>query len=339
MNRNELYHYGVKGMKWHKHLKAHVEEDDDDDEELTPSDDEEDEEDDAEDEKPKRPHSRKRNNKGKTGTVKRDDESLDLDLVPVGTAHGHGQLPGVHTIRDRKGRRRNYQGKSAEVKVKVSAGYRRKGPVSGRRRKTSLVDLETLRKTKRKKAIQHSRLYSYDSSDELYHYGVVGMKWGVRRYQNSDGSLTDAGKKRQARLYSKELNAKDKSMVKDKRAIKDAERSARLAETAAKYTRSESRRKTLNYTAKQKRESVNENRKNVEKTEKEIKKLVDKIKKDGYSVNSKEVKRNANEGRDWATSAALTAVAYTVASATAAPYALLLTPGHTVQGTKYKVRG
>lgn len=31
---------------------------------------------------------------------------------------------------------------------------------------------------------------------ELYHHGVTGMKWGVRRYQNKDGSLTAAGKKR-----------------------------------------------------------------------------------------------------------------------------------------------
>ena len=31
---------------------------------------------------------------------------------------------------------------------------------------------------------------------ELYHYGVKGMRWGVRRYQNQDGSLTNAGKKR-----------------------------------------------------------------------------------------------------------------------------------------------
>ena len=33
-------------------------------------------------------------------------------------------------------------------------------------------------------------------SNELYHHGILGMKWGVRRYQNSDGTLTEAGKKR-----------------------------------------------------------------------------------------------------------------------------------------------
>lgn len=34
------------------------------------------------------------------------------------------------------------------------------------------------------------------SECELYHYGIKGQKWGVRRYQNDDGSLTPSGKKR-----------------------------------------------------------------------------------------------------------------------------------------------
>lgn len=35
-----------------------------------------------------------------------------------------------------------------------------------------------------------------NTSQYLAHYGILGMKWGVRRYQNSDGSLTEEGKKR-----------------------------------------------------------------------------------------------------------------------------------------------
>lgn len=44
-------------------------------------------------------------------------------------------------------------------------------------------------------------------TDELYHHGIKGQKWGIRRYQNEDGSLTPAGKKRQANAVASDKNA------------------------------------------------------------------------------------------------------------------------------------
>lgn len=38
--------------------------------------------------------------------------------------------------------------------------------------------------------------YEMISDNELYHWGIKNMKWGVRRFQNEDGTLTEAGKRR-----------------------------------------------------------------------------------------------------------------------------------------------
>lgn len=52
-----------------------------------------------------------------------------------------------------------------------------------------------------------------DTTDNLSHAGIKGMKWGVRRFQNSDGTLTEAGKKR---YYQDTKDLSDKKKAKYK---------------------------------------------------------------------------------------------------------------------------
>lgn len=53
--------------------------------------------------------------------------------------------------------------------------------------------------------------------NELKHWGIKGMRWGIRRYQNPDGTLTEAGKKR----YDREV-LRNNQKSKDKRVKDDA---------------------------------------------------------------------------------------------------------------------
>ena len=62
-------------------------------------------------------------------------------------------------------------------------------------------------------------IFSSAPNDYLMHYGIKGQKWGIRRYQNPDGTLTEEGKAR----YSKGLNSvKKDSLFNSESRIRDA---------------------------------------------------------------------------------------------------------------------
>lgn len=57
---------------------------------------------------------------------------------------------------------------------------------------------------------------------EIKHYGIIGMHWGVRRYQNPDGTLTDAGKRQRNKLvdsYNKHLKKRIRQKGREKARI------------------------------------------------------------------------------------------------------------------------
>ena len=58
--------------------------------------------------------------------------------------------------------------------------------------------------------------------DELYHHGIKGMHWGVRRFQNPDGTLTAAGKRRERRDQARaDKAARKEAKAARKRAYKN----------------------------------------------------------------------------------------------------------------------
>lgn len=94
-------------------------------------------------------------------------------------------------------------------------------------------------------------------NDELYHHGIRGQRWGRRRYQNKDGSLTPAGKKRYDKEMDK-LKAEKKKLVNESRTKKKLDKLDQMksdVDTLKKKNKGENTNET-NETPEAKRERL-----------------------------------------------------------------------------------
>lgn len=174
-----------------------------------------------------------------------------------------------------------------------------------------------------------------DSSDTLQHFGTKGMKWGERRFQNPDGSLTELGRQRygtggerSARGTKHDLNKLDREQTNAKvnydyyhakffRGIDKANNKLRKAQASG------DERSILKATAKLDKALNSTSIKEAEEYKalyERSKAMTDRIIKEslakGYSINSKDVLRSVNRGSNAIASALGTIAGMSLAAVT-----------------------
>lgn len=194
-----------------------------------------------------------------------------------------------------------------------------------------------------------------DYSDDLQHFGTKGMRWGERRFQNPDGSLTELGRQRygvggerSARGTKHDLNKLDReqtnakanydyynaksvrSIAKAKKKLKKAKSSGdeeSIAKATARLDKAQNSRST---------QKAEEYKALYERSKAMTDRIIKESLAKGYSIHSKDVLRSVNRGNSAVASALGTIGGMGLAAVTG--FGVVYTQSEFAPGKHYRVK-